>query len=173
MYCCLRTVCAKRSEKQIITDEQNLINELLTKNKQATVIYFDPTAKIYSDNNQKYPHSVTNEMVYAVPNATETTNNAETYKMSMYDSYKKNVIESNYLDVTKTPVEPEYSDVLFDTDENNINWVKEDVFAVPSKIIYTETSEEIFENPAEIITNSISNPAYFSPNKHESTSYYH
>jgi len=156
MYCCLRTFLTKRTEKQMINDEQNIINELLTKNKQATVIYFDPTEKIYSDNNKKYPHSVTNDMVYAVPNI-------ETYKISLYDSYKKKVTDSNYLYVTKTSEEPGYSDVLFDTDENNINWIKEDVFAVPSKIIYTETSEEIFENPEAVISNSISNPAYFSP----------
>jgi len=84
-YCCLRTVCAKRSEKQIINDEQNIINELLTKNKQATSLYFDPTEKIYTDNNQKYPRTIPNETVYAVPNAT----NVETYKISIYDSYKK------------------------------------------------------------------------------------
>jgi hypothetical protein len=162
IYCCLRTIFTKRAEKQIINDEQDFIDELLTKNKETTSIYFDPTTKIYTDNNKKYPHAIPNEMVYAVPNATnEAPIDVEPYKISM----------SDYLDVTKPRTADDYSDLLFDTDENNINWIKEDVFAVPSNIIYTETSEEIFETPSLIITNSISNPAYFSSSKNGSSNY--
>ena len=142
--------------KKAIKDEERLMAALLAKNRETTSIYFDVKAEedgpppIYAKLPLP-PHLYAKPMPYMsdpyrVPNVLTKTEPA-------YDLYNKPTTEvnaeANYLDVT------------------NDNWLNEEVFAVPSQVLYTETSEELFAVPAEIITKknvSVSNPNYFAPN---------
>jgi hypothetical protein len=141
-----------------ILDEERLLAALLAKNRGTTSIYFD--VKADEDAPPPLYAKPTPYMSdpYRVPNVGPNVGPNAAPVYDLYHKAPQDNSKSNYLDVTTA--DSDYLDVDY-----NENWLNEDVFAVPSQVLYTETSEELFAVPAAIITNSsISNPNYSSPN---------
>ena len=146
IFICLKKYLIKNTELKMIQDEKKILCALLTEKKTYTSTYLNLK-------NDKDYITVYDKLDHEKPTYAKPTYAKPTYKDDMYPPpiYVSN--ETTYLDVSNHA--------------NKDNWLNEDLFAVPSKVLYTETSEELFEVPYEILSNnSISNPNYFSPNSY-------